>query len=153
MKKLLIIVLAMFIVSCSVKKNFIYYSFKDVTVTRFNKEPNEIYFYYGKYKNDDKLPNSYIKASYSGFDGGMEGFLIFKENKTIEIIRVYDSFSKVGDDKHLMLNETIENVDFIDWKDKINGNYHNVIELSNILKTEKIINKKNNSKVKAIYPN
>lgn len=141
----------MFVVSCSVKKDFIYYSFKDVTVTRFNKEPNEIYFYYGKYKNDDKLPNSYIKASYSDFDGGMGGFLIFKENKCIEIIRVYDSFSKIGDDKHLMLNDTIENVDFIDWKDKIDGNYNNVYQISDLFKKEIKWNKENNSKVKAIY--
>jgi hypothetical protein len=153
MKELLIIVLAMFTVSCSVKKDFIYYSFKDVTVTRFDKEPNEVYFYFGRYKNDDKLPNSYIKASYTGFDAGMGGFLIFKENKIVEIIRVYDSFSKVGDDKHLMLNDTIGNVDFIDWKDKIGGDYYNVIELSDILKTEQLINKEKKSKVKAIYPN
>lgn len=143
----------MFTVSCSVKKDFIYYSFKDVTVTRFDKEPNEVCFYFGRYKNDDKLPNSYIKASYTGFDAGMGGFLIFKENKIVEIIRVYDSFSKVGDDKHLMLNDTIGNVDFIDWKDKIGGDYYNVIELSDILKTEQLINKEKKSKVKAIYPN
>lgn len=151
MKKVLIAILAIFIISCSQKGYFIYYSYNNVTITRLDKD-NNIFFYYGKFDKIDSLPKSYIKATYSGFDGGIGGFLIFKENKSIEIIRVYDSFSKIGEDKHLILNDTIENIDFIDWNNSINGNYNNVYQISNILKKEVEWNKENNSKVKAIYP-
>ena len=54
--------------------------------------------------------------------------------------------------RYMQVNDTIKNIEFIDWKDKIDRNYNNVIELSDILKTEQLINKNNNSQVKAIYP-
>lgn len=151
MRKVLIISVICFFVSCSSKQNFIYYKYKNTTISRLDKD-NHIFFYYGKVEDINNLPKSYIEATYSGFDGGMGSFLIFKEDKKVEIIRMYGLFSRIGKNNPLTLNDTIKNIEFIEWKDKIDRNYNNVIELSDILKTEQIINKKNISQVKAIYP-
>jgi len=149
---LIISTIVCFFVSCSKKQNFIYYNYKGTIISRLDKG-NHIFFYYGKVEDVNYLPKSYIEATYNGFDGLMGGFLIFKEDRKVEMIRLYGLFSKIGNNNALTLNHSIKNNDFMDWKDKIHHNYNNVIELSDVIKTEQLINKNNNSQVKVIYPN
>ena len=138
------------IVSCT-RDEVIYYEYNGITITRIDRG-NQIYFYYGKCNEDRKsCSKSYIKAEYSGLNSGMGGYIVFTSDGKAELIRVYDSFEKVGSDSLLSLKE-YNNIEFINWTDSIKGNYNNVIEVCDILKLEKEKNFKNRSKVKAIYP-
>ena len=70
MKKFISVILLCVLFSCSEKEKLIYYTYNDTTITRLDKG-NEIFLYYGRFENKNSLPQSYIKATYSGFDGGM----------------------------------------------------------------------------------
>ncbi|MCD8413256.1 hypothetical protein [Tenacibaculum finnmarkense] len=149
MKKIFLLSIILFL-SCSKEQKLIYYSYKDVTITRVDFE-NEIYFYYGKFENNN-LPSQFVKATFSGFDGGMGAYLIFEENdKSTEIIPVYDSFIKKGVSDKFILNEGMDNIEFNEWREKINGKFNNIVQLSNIIDSEKKWNLENNSKVNVIY--
>jgi len=150
MKKILILAVSLFFVSCSTKQKFIYYTYNNVTVSRLDKE-NHIFFYYGKIKNINNLPKSYIEATYSGFDGLVWGYLIFKENKNIEIKVLEGDFNKIGGNSNIeIINE--DNPDYINWYNKEKRNYDNVLEFRDVIKAETKVNKINNSQVKVIYP-
>lgn len=137
---------------CEMKnENIIYYNYNNITITRVDNG-NEIRFYYGKFKNLNSLPKSYIKSTYNGFDGLMSCFLIFKNNKSVEFIKMDGSFEKINTNENLKIIEFNNNIDFIKWNDKIQNKYKNVIELSNVLKIEIKRNKKNKSEVISIYP-
>lgn len=151
MRKILILTLVLFFVSCSTKQNFIYYTYNNTTVSRLDKE-NHIFFYYGKVKNTNKLPKSYIEATYSGFDGVMDAFLVIENNGTARIVPVADLFEEINGDNNLALKKMNSNKDFIEWEESIRGKYLNVYRLSNSIELEIKRNKKNNSKVEAIYP-
>lgn len=140
-----------FLKSCTIKKQkIIYYKYKNVTITRIVDYPKDI-FYYGKFTKKN-LPKSYIKSEFSGRGGGMGAYLKFKEDNSVEIIRIYDSFEKIGLNPRLSLNEKTNNSSFIKWREGIKANFNNVIYVSNILELEKKINKKEKTKVKAKYP-
>jgi len=150
MKKILILAVGLFFVSCSTKQKFIYYTYNNITVSRLDKE-NHIFFYYGKIKNLNNLPKSYIEATYSGFDGLVWGYLIFKENKNIEIKVLEGDFYKIGENSNIeIINE--DNPDYINWHNKEKRNYDNVLEFRDVIKSETKVNKINNSQVKVIYP-
>ncbi len=151
MRKILILTLVLFLASCSTKQDFIYYTYNNTTVSRLDKE-NNIFFYYGKIKDINKLPKSYIEATYSGFDGVMDAFLIIENNGTARIIPVADLFKQVNGDNNLVLKKMTNNKDFIEWEESIKYKYLNVYRLSNSIELEIKRNKKNNSKIEAIYP-
>ena len=151
MKKILTIILVLFLNSCKKKEEFIYYSYEDITVTRVDRE-NHIYFYYGKFENTDLLPKSYIEATYNGFDGVMDAFLIIEKDKTVKIVPIADLFDEINKDQKLKLERFEHNIDFIKWVESIDKKYKNVYRLSNLLKLEIKRNKENNSEIKAVYP-
>lgn len=149
MKKIVLLLCYFILISCEAKEEFIYYSYEKITITRLNKE-NEIYFYYGEYKETDKLPNTYIKAS--SFDGYMQGFLIFRESGQVEIIKTEGKFEEVNTDRNnFKLVVFDHNVSYINWQEKIVGNYKNIAEFLTYQNIEIERNIENNSEVEIIW--
>lgn len=144
------IFLHVLLIGCSEPGNIIQYEYKGVVVTRVNDYPKD-YFYYGKFDSTKDLPNDHILSQFSGFDGMMSAFLIFKKDRTVEIIPVADDFSKIGDKSLIKLNDDIENIDFIHWRDRTYKSMDSIIEVSNVIKLEISRNKEGHSKVKAKY--
>nr|MBU3857636.1 hypothetical protein [Flavobacterium sp. MC2016-06] len=140
-----------FLGACSSEENYIYYSYNKTTITRVDKG-NSIFFYYGKYKKEEPLPQSCVKETFSDFDGGMDAFLIFKSNGNVEIVPTGGLFKTINEKDNLILKEFKSNIEFINWEKGINGDYLNVCKLSNVLKLEIRINRENDSKVKVVYP-
>ncbi|MEK6482618.1 hypothetical protein WJR50_34140 [Catalinimonas sp. 4WD22] len=138
-------------VSCSEKK-FIYYEFDGVTITRIDEEA-ESYFYYGRCDDIQHCPDKFIWAEYHGLDGVMGGYLVFQKNRQVKFIRMYDHFEEIGGNSPLYLFQFSENIRFINWQDSIKGNYNNIIRIADVLNLEKTLNNRNNSRVKATYPN
>lgn len=151
MRKYFGLILILFFVSCSEKESFIYYSYNNITVTRVDKG-NVIRFYYGKFDNTLSLPDSYIKSTYSGFDGLMSCYMIFQEDKKVEFVITEGSFEEINTDDNLKIIEFNSNTDFRKWTEKMEGKYKNVMELSDVWRSEIERNKKNNSEVVSIYP-
>jgi hypothetical protein len=141
--KLLILVIITFInISCKENKKFIYYSFNETTISRLDRD-NKVFLYYGKVTNINNLPISYIEATYRGYDGFIDAYLLFEKDKTVKIIPISDEFIEINKNNNLFL----KNGDNIEWLYKIKGNYNNVYRISNTIQHEIKLNKKNNSKV------
>lgn len=138
--------------SCS-KDVYIYYEYNGVTVTRIDRG-NKIYFLYGFYDDKEKsLPESFIKAVDSGWDGCVDAYLIFQTNQKVEIRSVEGWFEKIGTDTSIYLSPYIENSLFCKWLDSIDGNFQNTINILDVIKSEINVDKKfNHSKVKVKYP-
>lgn len=151
MRNILIFTFNLILTSCKQKERFIHYSYENATITRLDKENNS-YLFYGKYENIDSLPKKYIKATYNGFDGLMSCYLLFEKNDKVEIVAVEGDFDTINSGDKMKLISFNENIDFIKWHEKMKANYNNTIELSDIVNLEIKRNKKNNSKVKAVYP-
>ena len=134
---------------CSEKPVSTYYEHSDVIITRIDKG-NEIFVYYGEVTKEMDFPMTFIKIEYSGLNSGMQAYLNFLPNKKVEMIGIMGIFEKMGNDNRINIKE-IDNIRFIAWKDSINGDYKNTMELSNIFKIEKERNKLNHSVVKAVY--
>jgi len=150
MKKFLIVVLFLTLISCEDKERFIHYTYNGVTITRVDKG-NKIWLYYGDFDDVKLLPKQCITITYSGFDGLVEGYLVFNENKTVKVIRIDGRFNTIITSDSLKMEEFDRNIEFIRWDDKIKGNFQNVYFLSDLRKREVKINYENNSAVKAIY--
>ena len=150
MKKFLITVILLTFVSCVDEDHFIHYSYDGVTITRVDRG-NAISFYYGNFNSSNMLPKQCIKANYRGFDGFIDGYLVFKEDKIVKIIPMGGLFETVGSRDVFKIEEFNNNIDFIKWEDKFKGNYHNIYRISDIKKIEIERNKENKSAVKAIY--
>lgn len=150
MKKILVLTLILSFVSCSKRNNFIYYTYNTITVSRLDKD-NHIFFYYGKIETTNHLPESYIEATYSGFDGLIWGYLIFKENKNIEIKVLEGDFNKINGNSNIEIIKE-DNQDYINWDNKGKRNYDNVLEFRDVIKAEVKVNKINNTRINAIYP-
>ncbi|MEC4050190.1 hypothetical protein OX284_012175 [Flavobacterium sp. SUN046] len=151
MKKVLIIILSLLIFSCTEKEKYIYYTYNNTTITRINKE-NEADFYYGRFESINSLPKSYIKATYDGFDGVMDAFLIIEKDNSAKIVPIADSFIEINDNDKLTLKRFDYNIDFINWEKNIRKKYKNIYRLSNIVELETKRNKEHKSDVKALYP-
>ena len=133
------------------KRGVYIFEYNGVTVTRIDKG-NQIYLYYGKC--DEKLTpcsQSYIMAEYSGFNSGMQAYLIFQDNSEVNIVDVIAFFKEIGGNSNLSLFEFEHNYEATIWIDGIQQNFNNTIELSDIIDYEKERNLKNHSKVKAVY--
>ena len=142
--------LTVFLSGCSNSGKIIQYEYKGVVITRVNNYPED-HFYYGKFDNTKDLPKEHILSKFSGFDGMMSAFLIFKKDKTVEVIPVADDFSEIGNSKSLKLNTEMENIDFIHWHDSTKNSMDSIIEVSDVMKLEIELNKAGHSKVKATY--
>ncbi|MOA10211.1 hypothetical protein D3C78_1300920 [compost metagenome] len=142
---------AFFLVACT-KESIRYYEYKDVVVTRVDSA-NYVMFYYGKYnlEGDDFRGLPALSVFYKGFDGGMGGYMIFKSDKRIEMIRAYGFFNSIDSTK-IFLKDYEENYQYIDWTSRIKGKYDSVVYVSDVNSVETALNKNNNSKVKVIRP-
>ncbi|WP_207427441.1 hypothetical protein [Pedobacter sp. SYSU D00535] len=138
----------MMLLSCqNQQKKIVYYEYNGVVITRINDFPKDR-FYYGKFDPEvDKLPESYIESKFSGFDGGMGAYLIFKPNKHVEIIREWGNFSPVRLKENLILIDTMENIKFIHWRDSAKGNLKNIAYVSHVLDLERKTNSNEKSQV------
>ncbi|MBK7110628.1 MAG: hypothetical protein WAU21_04535 [Chitinophagales bacterium] len=148
MRYILFLVIIFGFIACS-KETAIYYEYNETTITRINKG-NKILFFYGKFDNEN-FPEMFVEAEYSGLNSGMQAYLNFLPNKQVEIIGIMGSFEKTGIISNFNIKE-IDNIRFIAWKDSIQGNYNNTIELFDVLQIEIERNQQNNSKVKAYHP-
>ena len=148
--KYICLILAVVFSGCSDERKFIHYNYRGVTVTRINDYGTD-YFYYGRFERGSKLPDHYILSKFSGLDGMMSAFLIFKKDKTVEIIPVADDFSQSGDNHFMRLDDEIENIDFIHWRDSTMHNLDSIIEVSDVVKSEITRNKAGQTKVRARY--
>lgn len=150
MKKIVILICCcFFFFSCEVEENLVYYSYGEVTVTRLNKG-NEIYFYYGEYKDVDSLPNELIKAS--SFDGYIQGYLIFRETGQVEVVKLLGEIEEVNHDRSkFKLVEFDHNIDYVNWKNRIDGNFKNIVQFEDLQKFEIEKNIQNNSEVKITW--
>lgn len=150
-RKVKLVVLILFCVvfySCERYDAIIHYQYNGVTITRLDKDAVS-YFYYGFSTKESDLPEDYIEASYHGFDGVMDGYLIFSQDKKVILVPA-TYFKEKGIAASFSLKQ-YDNPNFIKWRDSIHGNYGNIIQVSNIIKLEKEYNIKNYSKVKALY--
>jgi len=150
MKKFLIVALFLTLISCEEKERFIHYTYKGVTLTRVDKG-NKIALYYGDFYDVNLLPKKCIAITYNGFDGLVEGYLVFKKNKIVKVIHINGRFNTIINSDSLKMEEFDRNIDFIKWDDGIKGNFENVYFLSDLQKREVKINRENNSAVKAVY--
>jgi hypothetical protein len=141
------------LIGCS--EDYIYYEYDGITVTRVI-DGKVSYLYYGHFKKGDKLPNSYIKGYYHGYNNGMNVYLIFNPDKTVTVKRKNGWCEQFGSDSFIRLINIWDNIDkvtSINWIDSIDGNFNNIIAISDAIELEKLVDKKwNHSKVKAIYP-
>ena len=142
--------LSIFMISCSSSEKVTYYIYEDVTITRIDINATA-YFYYGKYLMGDTMPPAFMKSSYSGRDGIMDGYLVFKGNGIIEAIVSSGWFDEVEKNEKVIINNTIDNMSFSNWLDSIEGNYGNIVFVSGLIRYEIDVNKTNRSSVKAIY--
>ena len=115
-KVLIILTLVCFFVSCSTKQNFIYYKYKNTTISRLDKE-NHIFFYYGKVDDIDNLPKSYIEATYTGFDGLIWGYLMFKENNEIDV-KVFEGYFHASNENCSIKIVKDDDSNYINWNKK-----------------------------------
>ena len=104
-QKITLLIVMLLLVSCA-NKNYIYYEYNGVTITRIDKG-NELYFYYGKYNKNEKTPSSYIKATYHGFDGEVSGYLKFLQNRKVELVEIDGYLDKIGNDSNFYLIKLI----------------------------------------------
>jgi len=146
---LLSFLIIFFFASCSTP-DYIYYTYDGTTVTRIDDEDG-IYFYHGRFNNGDSLPNSYLKATYKGRDGYMEGYLVFKDDNNVDLIRTGGIWDTINAGKHLKLTRFKDNAASIKWNDEKEGNYNNVFQLSSAPESEIRWNKENKSNVNAEY--
>lgn len=150
MKKNILVHTIAVIFFCSCNENrVIIYEFNNVFVTRID-EGTESRFYYGKYENGKNLPSSFVKSTFSGFNSGMDAYLIFKPNN----VKIYHSmgyFENIGNTDSIKEIDNTEASTFYYNEDKVSGKYDSVCRVSDILSREKELNLTNNSKVKAIY--
>ncbi len=138
MKKIiLLIVFISILFSCSEKQNLIYYEYNGLTVTRISDYPKD-YFFIGKLKSlSDTLNKTYIKSSFSGFNSGMDAYMVFKPNGKIDIIRLDADFEKHGINDSINLKKFQNNIDFIKWEDSIKKSFKNIVRLSDGIELEK----------------
>lgn len=92
------IVLLLFLTGCNSDK-LIYYTFNGVCLTRIDYD-GATNFYYGRLSNinDISKKTGFIRAEYFGLNNGMDMVVVFKEDKSIELINAgVDKLEKKGD--------------------------------------------------------
>jgi hypothetical protein len=149
MKYTIIAIIILTFVSCR-RQRLTIYELNGVFVTRVDYDA-ESYFYFGKYEDQQKLPVDYIVTTYPGWDHVMSGFLIFRKDKTVTLVKMAGSFEKVGDAKNLNLFSFQSNLSFIEWHDKFKFKYDSIIRIDDSIPYERKLNTDNYSKVTATY--
>lgn len=82
MKKIMIIIVVLFLYSCVDSDNEIYYTYKDTVIKRIDKA-GETSFYYMDQGRDS---NCRIWAKYSGINDGFAGYLEFNDSGKITLL-------------------------------------------------------------------
>jgi len=146
----LINLLILLLVSCSgkVKEEFIYYTHNNITVTRLDRG-NTICFYYGKFTDENKLPKSYIKATYHGFNSGVDAYLIIEKDKPVKILPMMGLFDTINGGKNLKLVDIRNNAHFEKWKERVGKDK---CRIHDVINGEIETNKKFPTDIIATYP-
>lgn len=153
MLKGIILTLSIFLfISCSRKDKLIYYSYNNISITRLDNG-NEIRFYLGKFSNPKLLPQSYIRCTYKGFDGFVDGFIEFEESGVVSLIRYGGLFEEVNTNAKFKIKTFEHMSDFKTWSERIKDNYKNIYRISELPSAEIEENKKKHTDVKAVYTN
>ncbi|WP_431244786.1 hypothetical protein ACQ9BO_11315 [Flavobacterium sp. P21] len=140
------------LISCS-KQSKIYYEYDGLVVTRFT-DCSKDYILIGKHQNiSDTLNSTFIKSSFSGFNSGMDAYMVFRSDRKIDIIGLGASFEKFGSNDSINLKDFENNIDFKKWEDNAKLNFKNIIRLSNVIKLEKKRNLGYKTEVQASYEN
>ena len=151
MKYIYIIIILVSVLSCSSNdEKLIHYSYNNVNITRVDKG-NISYFYYGYCNNNDiRCINESVSIDWR-FDRYLFGFILFKDDSTVEIIDggggSYINYSHANSKlyKREYDNTQLDNIEVLKKKD----GYDNLFQLSNDLVLEHKRNKKFGSKVEA----
>lgn len=153
MKYIVPILLLLLTPSCITKKGrIIHYEYNGAQVTRID-EGNVSSFYYGFCDNDDiECINESVTVDWS-FENYLFGFLLFKNDSTIEIINGGggDYTTHPNSDPRLFMKK-YDNFQMSDIESYSEGNeYNNLFQLSNDVELESKRNNEFGSRVKAIY--
>lgn len=149
MKKILLALFFILLISCSEQRTF--YEYNDVVITRVDKN-HKIYFYFGKYETGK--PDTYIEVIYKGGgNGGMAGALIFNIDKTVEACSFGGYFKEIGKGPNLYIKIHNNTTAASNWADTVfTTGYKNVVYISDTFNYEREINNKGISQVKVTYP-
>lgn len=147
--EVVIVLLVFLFCSCKRYNAVIHYTYNGITITRFDQDAAS-YFYYGSFSEGSDLPESYIEATYHGFDGSMSGYLVFQKDKSVILVST-TYFKQKGKSSGLFLKRYDNNPIYIKWINSIQHKYGNIVEIADVTKLEKQQNLKNNSKVKTLY--
>ncbi len=141
--------LLLLLVLCACTEEYIHYEYKGIKVTRLNKGKESV-FYYG-YCDDKNVPcpQASIVVDWS-FDDFLDGFLLFHSNQTVEVIDYGGgSYEVAGGDARLFIEE-YDNVQ-LDSLLKSNAESELLMRFSNVVSTERLINERGKSAVRAEY--
>lgn len=146
--KILTFCFVILLLSCTNKK--ITYSYDDTIVTRIDKD-GEVTFYYGDLE-DSTNEHPFIRASYSGFNSGVDAFLKFNDDRTVELIHYgMGSFTQSDKGNSKIYMKDYENPELDSLIKSYGENYQNLIRVSDVIKIERKRNFENRSQVVAKY--
>lgn len=137
------------LVLCACTEEYIHYEYKGVKVTRVNKGKESV-FHYG-YCDDENMPcpQASVVVDWS-FDDFLDGFLLFHSNKTVEVIDYGGgSYEAAEGDARLFIKQ-YDNVQ-LDSLLKTNAESGQLIRFSDVVSTERLINERSKSAVRAEY--
>ena len=135
----------LFTLSCANHAKRVYYQYKGITITRIDKDA-ESDFYFGHIADEEKPPESYLKVTYPGIDGSMDGYLIFQKD-SVSVISLTGYYNYSGAETPLKPNSRMDNGKFSRWEEEIEGKYANVCRISNDFDEQKKMNEENKSDV------
>ncbi len=130
--------------SCS-KQPVFHYKYKNAVVTRIDGDA-ESNFYYGNFSANDSLPKSYLKVTYPGIDGSLDGYLIF-ENNGVAAVHLTGSFKIIGSGTQIYIKDNLDNGKFIRWQDSITHKFDNIVRISDYIEFQNSFNAENKSSV------
>ncbi len=126
------------------------YIYNGVTVSRVDKD-GEVRFYYGDI-NDENAKHPSVKVEYSGFNSGVDGFLLFKSDKVVEVINYGGGYFTQSKDAGKQI--TIKDYDNHELDSLINqkpANRMNLIRISDVRKLEEQRNREHRTGVQVVY--
>lgn len=125
----------------------IHYSFNGVTISRIDYD-GRTDFRYGT--TDSENDSSLVVAEYYGFNNGMDIFMVFKEDRSVELIHYGGEYlKKIGNTKIIIPSYTSDKL--MSVIDRYRKKGYGIVRLSNSLKLEKQFPDNLSSKVIARY--
>lgn len=126
------------------------YKFKETIITRVDYD-GKTNFFYGACGNINNCPQTdFVIAEYYGFNNGMDVFMVFKNDSTVELIHYGGEFLKKVGQSRIKIPQ-YSNDRLIEILEKYRNLGLGVIRLSNLLELEKKFPENLNSKVSVQY--